>query len=147
MSWLCVGYLFSTSGTTLLIQFDVNPALALVVAEAVERRRIALAVNGGLAPIGLAEVRDEFMRAAKDRQDPTKLATFEDLFDALLVAPRLLRIAQVATALASSSRTVERLIAAGELPTVRLGDGSTRVRVTDLDAYVESLPVIERKSA
>jgi excisionase family DNA binding protein len=130
--------------SAVLIQVEVAPALAFRVAEAVERYRVAATVNGGSAPIGLAEVRDVFLDSARSRQEPSNQQNLVDLFDAVLVTPRLLRISQVVTALASSTRTVERLIASGALPTVLVGAGSVRVRLADLDAYVESLARVRK---
>ena len=107
--------------------------------EAVERLRVARTVNGGTAPAGLREIRDLFLSVARGRQEPTNDQVFDDLLDALLVTPRLLKTAQVATALACSTRTAERLIGSGALTSVSLTDGSCRVRVADLDRFVDSL--------
>ncbi|CAN5529806.1 hypothetical protein BH10ACT1_BH10ACT1_33330 [soil metagenome] len=53
--------------------------------------------------------------------------------------PRLLlTFDEVAVALATSKATVKRLVVAGDLPAVQLL-GQRRVRVADLDAYLESL--------
>jgi len=59
--------------------------------------------------------------------------------DAGVVEPRLLTKQAAAWALSMKVRSVERLIAAGELPVVRIGR-SVRVRRSDLDAYVDHLP-------
>lgn len=49
----------------------------------------------------------------------------------------LLTIAQVATALSVSERTVYRLIADGKLVTVKIADNTTRVRESDLDEFLD----------
>lgn len=54
------------------------------------------------------------------------------------VAPLLLRLDRTAEALDCSPTTVKRLIRAGDLPAVKV-HGATRVRVVDLQAYVERL--------
>jgi excisionase family DNA binding protein len=55
------------------------------------------------------------------------------------VMPRLLITkAEAAEQLGVSVRTVERLIAAGRLPLVHV-EGASRLRVADLEAYVDSL--------
>lgn len=50
---------------------------------------------------------------------------------------RLLTLAQVAEQLAVSLRTVERLVARGELAVVRVGR-QVRVRPQDMDAYLDA---------
>ena len=61
------------------------------------------------------------------------------------VVPRLLITkAEAAERLAVSVRTVERLITAGRLPLVHV-EGAARLRVADLEAYVDALiPETER---
>lgn len=54
------------------------------------------------------------------------------------VAPLLLRLERTAEALDCSPTTVKRLIRAGDLPAVKV-HGATRVRVADLQEYVERL--------
>lgn len=52
------------------------------------------------------------------------------------IAIRLLTVDQVAEGLAISTATVYRLVAAKELPKVRIG-GSTRFRVADVETLIE----------
>ena len=61
------------------------------------------------------------------------------------VIPRLLITkAEAAERLAVSVRTVERLITAGRLPLVHV-EGAARLRVADVEAYVDALvPETER---
>jgi excisionase family DNA binding protein len=54
------------------------------------------------------------------------------------VAPLLLRLKRTAEALDVSETTVKRLIRAGELPAVKVGNARC-VRVADLQNYVENL--------
>lgn len=54
---------------------------------------------------------------------------------------RLISLAEAADALAVSTKTVRRYIAAGELDAVRLGRRTIRVRVDSLDKLIEDHPV------
>jgi excisionase family DNA binding protein len=61
---------------------------------------------------------------------------------ALAAAPRrLISLAEAADALAVSTKTVRRYIAAGELDAVRLGRRTIRVRVDSLDRLIDEHPV------
>lgn len=62
------------------------------------------------------------------------------------VAPLLLRLERTAAVLDCSPATVKRLIRAGDLPAVKV-NGSTRVRVTDLEDYVDRLADANRSPA
>ncbi|HET7683842.1 MAG TPA: helix-turn-helix domain-containing protein [Marmoricola sp.] len=54
---------------------------------------------------------------------------------------RLISLAEAADALAVSTKTVRRYIAAGDLDAVRLGRRTIRVRVDSLDRLIEEHPV------
>ena len=55
--------------------------------------------------------------------------------------PRLLTVADVARALAVSTRTVWRLVASGELPQPqKIGKRLRRWRASDIEAYVAGKP-------
>jgi excisionase family DNA binding protein len=54
---------------------------------------------------------------------------------------RLISLAEAADALAVSTKTVRRYIAAGDLDAVRLGRRTIRVRVDSLDRLVDEHPV------
>jgi excisionase family DNA binding protein len=65
-------------------------------------------------------------------------------FDSSNVSGRLLITkSEAAEQLGVSLRTIERLIAAGQLPLVHVA-GAARVRVADLGAYVQSLDADRR---
>lgn len=51
--------------------------------------------------------------------------------------PQLLKIDQVATILQISRTSAYRLAQTGELPAVRFGGGTVRVRMEDLSAFIE----------
>jgi len=46
-----------------------------------------------------------------------------------------------------SERSVERMVAAGSLPAVRLCDGAVRIRRTDVEAFADGLPAVGRRVA
>lgn len=54
---------------------------------------------------------------------------------------RLISLAEAADALAVSTKTVRRYIAAGDLDAVRLGRRTIRVRVDSLDRLIDGHPV------
>ncbi len=54
---------------------------------------------------------------------------------------RLISLAEAAEALAVSTKTVRRYIAAGDLDAVRLGRRTIRVRVDSLDRLIDEHPV------
>lgn len=54
---------------------------------------------------------------------------------------RLISVAEAADALAVSTKTVRRYIAAGDLDAVRLGRRTIRVRVDSLDRLIDEHPV------
>lgn len=56
------------------------------------------------------------------------------------IEPRLLTKRQAADYLSTSRRTVERLVAAGLLLPVRLGQRQVRFHREELDLFIESLP-------
>ncbi|WP_051204282.1 MULTISPECIES: helix-turn-helix domain-containing protein [Nocardioides] len=54
---------------------------------------------------------------------------------------RLISLTEAADALAVSTKTVRRYIAAGELDAVRLGRRTIRIKVESLDRLVDAHPV------
>jgi len=52
----------------------------------------------------------------------------------------LITLKEVAAELACSKTTVDRLVAAGAIATVKITDRSVRVARADLQAYIASLP-------
>lgn len=79
---------------------------------------------------------DEFLsQVASGRLVASDSASTVDDREALCM-----KFSRVADLLAVSERTVDRLVASGALPVVEVG-GAPRVRIADLDAYVQGLPV------
>ena len=58
-------------------------------------------------------------------------------YDSSRSEPLLLRKREVVRLLGISARSVERLVAAGELPRVRIGAGAVRYRSSDVRELVE----------
>ena len=56
------------------------------------------------------------------------------------MAPRLLTYAEAGRLMAVSDSTVKRLVAAGDLTLVHIG-GAARLRICDLDEFIEGLTV------
>lgn len=73
---------------------------------------------------------------ATERHGAPKVADTVDLAQASSVLT--INYDEAARRLGVSRRTVQRLVASGELPTVELG-GACRVRTADLVAYVDGL--------
>lgn len=90
---------------------------------------------------------DEFMRwcqsRAKRGQTGQVVADLAQLVEAESVDGLLLRYDEAGHVLNVSRSVLKRLIAAGEIPTVRVA-GGVRIRRTDLQAYVDSLASIDR---
>jgi excisionase family DNA binding protein len=76
--------------------------------------------------------------SVRTRQQPTEGALGPGGPDAGLMTSLMLTIRETAGALRCSTRTVERLVAAGELRAVKVA-GATRIRRGDLDAFIAAL--------
>jgi excisionase family DNA binding protein len=72
---------------------------------------------------------------ATDRQDPTTLAGPLDVGDGLGVERILLGYTEAARVLGVSRRTVERLVAAGDLAVVDVGERSKRIHRDELEDF------------
>lgn len=130
---------------------DPSAALALEAAIALEehrRAREALAAearqNGRRVqplPLGYLELRDLLAGTARDRQQPPNSPDWSTLLDAVSVPRRVYTIEEAANAASLPQRSFERLLASGEVPSVQLTPGRVGIRVSDLDAWIESRPV------
>lgn len=79
-----------------------------------------------------------FISRAREGQRGTALSDLWEFNNAQCMSPLLLTYEQAASVLACSVRQVKRLVAAGELTSVRLG-GAVRLRVEDLNSYVSKM--------
>lgn len=96
--------------------------------------------DGQVVPPELAALRVFVTDCAQRRPDATPEGRLDPVRDSeVMHANPLLSRRETATALRCSTRTVDRLIARGELLGVKV-EGSTKVRHADLDAYIAGLP-------
>jgi excisionase family DNA binding protein len=122
----------------LILDLDRGAALHLAVALDLHRRTCR--ANGTQVPSELAELAKTCWSRAKgddDRQAPTNLAEIVQGLQGGPV-PLLIDVPQAAEVLGVSSRQVERLVASGELASVKVG-AARRIRRADLDRYVDNL--------
>jgi len=111
-------------------------------------RHLTVALSGhvrrmhheGLAvPREVEELTSFLINTARIRQDATPIADGRDTGHYAPMPDRLLITkGEVAERLSVSVRTIERLVSTGRLPQVYV-EHSARFRVTDLEAYVNSL--------
>lgn len=107
----------------------------------------ALRRAGRSVPPELETVTAALRASLPNPQRPAECACDQQERDAGDVyEPLLLTLPDVARMLAVSRATVERLVAAEDLASVKVGSGR-RVRRADLDAYVASLPERSARAA
>lgn len=112
--------------------------LAHVVA-ALSRYRRQLRANGERVPTQIEDLIAFLADRVKARHDVLMLDPWRGAADPSAMPRRLLITkSDAAEQLGVSLRTIERLISAGRLPMVHV-EGAARVRVTDLEAYVQGL--------
>jgi len=117
---------------------DVSAELAGHLALAIGQHRQWAARTGLQLPAGLSEFEQHLTTRATRGQRGTPLDDLWQVRDGADVTRRLLTYEDTARALTCSERTVKRLVAGGQLTAVRLA-GAARIRVADLDAYVDGL--------
>lgn len=119
-----------------VLELDRQLAAHLVVALASHRRR--LRSEGVFPPAGFEELVAVVTNCATAGQGETDP---DDVLPWLQDAPMeklLYKRSEAAKVLGIHERTVQRLVASGELPAVHVR-GATRIRKADLDAYVSGL--------
>jgi excisionase family DNA binding protein len=106
---------------------------------ALSRYRRQLRVEGARVPAQIEDLISFLADRAKARHDVLMLDPWRAASDPPAMSRRLLITkSDAAEQLGVSLRTIERLIAAGRLPLVHV-EGAARVRVADLEAYVQGL--------
>ena len=106
---------------------------------ALSRYRRQLRAEGGRVPPQIEELITFLADRAKARHDVLMLDPWRSGSDPSALPRRLLITkSDAAEQLGVSLRTIERLISSGRLPLVHV-EGAARVRVSDLEAYVEGL--------
>jgi excisionase family DNA binding protein len=122
----------------------------VIVADRVVERHLAAAVgayvdalrrNGVRPPVPLLELRAALCDL--NRHEPTEFAGPNEFGEGDGMA-LVFDTNEVADVLRVSQRSVERLLAAGDLPSVLIGR-SRRVRAEDLREYVAELPTTREK--
>jgi len=89
-------------------------------------------------PDDVLKLADLASRSASDRQDPSKLTGWSALTPDGSMDSQLIDYSGAARELDVSKSTVERLVADGDLPSVRIR-GARRIRTDDLAAYTAEL--------
>ena|GEM_PF-1248470 len=106
---------------------------------ALSRYRRQLRAEGARAPAQIEDLISFLADRAKARHDVLMLDPWRAAPDPPAMSRRLLITkSDAAEQLGVSLRTIERLISSGRLPLVHV-EGAARVRVTDLEAYVQGL--------
>jgi excisionase family DNA binding protein len=106
---------------------------------ALSRYRRQLRAEGGRVPTQIEDLITFLADRVEARHDVLMLDPWRAASDPSAMPRRLLITkSDAAEQLGVSLRTIERLISAGRLPLVHV-EGAARVRVTDLEAYVQGL--------
>lgn len=128
-----------------MIVLELDEVTAGHLALAVREYREALSRNGLRPTPALIEFYEVALSVARGSQRSTAVHSgsavaelIEAVESAAMRPPQLLRFAAAAAQLSSSVSSVKRLVEAGELQAVKLGD-ERRIRQADLDAYVARL--------
>ncbi len=112
--------------------------VAAHIVKAITAHESACRRNAIEVPPALVSMRELLESLARTRQDATQVVTVDEAAHGVPMTPVLLRKREAATSLRCSVRTVERLIANGDLVAVGMG-GQVRIRPSDLDAYVATM--------
>jgi excisionase family DNA binding protein len=116
------------------------PELVKHLALALSRHVRDLRQAGVSVPAEVDELAAFLARSVRLRQATTAVDEDLDAVQAPRVMDRLLLTkGEAAEQLGVSVRTIERLVAAGQLPLVHI-ESAARFRVSDLEAYVHDLP-------
>lgn len=111
---------------------------ATQLAAALEPYRRHVERNGGAVAPLLAELESMARSCVMSGQGGHTFGDLDGSPDAAPVTPRLLTYRDAATVLALSESGVKRLVRNGDLPVVHVG-GAARIRLSDIDVYVERL--------
>lgn len=126
----------------MLIELDVDRAVAMHLVLATRRHRLLQVQEGKPCPPALAEIEAQLVEAARsdtDRQEPPRAATVgTQVHDGFHVRDReWLSIREAAAVTGIGVRTLERRIAEGSLRSSRVGR-CRRIARPDLTKFMES---------
>ncbi|MGI8881050.1 MAG: helix-turn-helix domain-containing protein [Jatrophihabitans sp.] len=125
---------------------NVDGPLAGFLAIAITDLQKRFALSSLKAPAGTDELVAALTLNATGRQTTPTLAELAEVLECVSMTRLTIDYDEAAEALHVSRRSVDRLVASGELSTVNIG-GSVRIRTTDLSGYVESLITISRNES
>jgi excisionase family DNA binding protein len=119
---------------------DLDRGGALHLAVALEQHARSCRANGTKLPPELADLAKTCWARAKGDSDRQEATTLAEVVQGLQggPVPLLVDVPEAAEVLGVSSRQVERLVASGELRSVKVG-GCRRIRRSDLERYVDGL--------
>jgi excisionase family DNA binding protein len=117
---------------------DLTPEVAGHLAVALANYRKWAATSGMQVPAVLRELQSASASRAMAGQTGTPLGDLWQVQQSRTMTPRLVTQAEAGVMLSCSDRTIRRLVASGQLTAIRF-NGSTRLRVTDIDAFIDQL--------
>ena len=121
-----------------VIVLSVTAEVAGHVTIAIQQHRKWARTAGLALPDELDQLEHALAARARRGQDGTPLEDLWSVRHAQTMIPQLLDYAAAGQVLGVSVRTIKRLVAAGDLPVVRVL-GAARVRVEQLDDYIARL--------
>jgi excisionase family DNA binding protein len=118
---------------------DLGRVAALHLAVALDLHRRTCRANGTQVPSELVDLAQHCWSKARGDSDRQEAMTVAEIVHSLQSAPvsLLVDVPAAAEALGVSPRQVERLVASGELTSVK--GGRRRIRRSDLERYVDGL--------
>ena len=126
----------------MLLDLDRADALHLAIALDFHARNLRDQHGVAALPAGLEQLRARAWTVAKGDSERHEATALDELVE-LLQSERMERLAYSAEEIGQlfglSVRSIQRLIASGELVTVRIGEGAVRVRRDDLEDYLNKL--------
>lgn len=110
---------------------------------ALAQRQRAMRADGATLPPGLFALAEAVAGVSKGQGGPTVDAAADDVDAHPVLAPLAITTTTAAAAIGVSTSTVKRLVAAGQLPTVKLM-GRTLIRAADLAGFIGALTPTHR---
>lgn len=127
-----------------LFVIDADENLAAHLAQAIARHKVAAARDGYAVPRELLQLEASARNQVGAGQGGSTFDADEMNGNAEVMAPRLLTYTEAGRLMSVSDSTVKRLVVAGDLTPVHIG-GAARLRISDIDAYIEGLAAGSRE--